>query len=79
MPAKMHALKIARSRVSAALFHVYTVKFMRVQICADDLHVSHQQAKGRRQHLSQNIGLAVVRSARPALPHETITTLTLTG
>ena len=42
--------------------------FMQAWICTDDVQASHLQAKGRRCYLSQNIGLAVTRSAGLALP-----------
>ena len=37
-------------------------------ICTDDMQASCLQAKSRRCYLSQNIGLAVTGSARPAPP-----------
>ena len=58
----------ACSQVSAVLFYARTTKFMRAQICAGDMCVSLLQAKGWQHHLSQNIGLAIARSPRPAPP-----------
>ena len=55
-------------QVSAVLFYTRTAKFVRVQICAGDMHVSRLQAKDREHHLSQNIGPAFAGSARPAPP-----------
>ena len=36
---------------------------MKARIYADDMRVSHLQAKGRRQYLSLNIGPTVTESA----------------
>ena len=59
----------ACSQVSAVLFYTRTVKFVQAPMCVGDMCVSHlQAAKGRQHHLSQNIGLAIARSARPAPP-----------
>ena len=58
----------ACSQVSAVLFYARTAKFVRAQICVGDMRVSRIQAKGRQHHLSQNIGPAIARSARPAPP-----------
>ena len=59
----------ACSQVFAVLFYTRTVKFVQAQICVGDMCVSRQQAtKGQQHHLSQNIGLAIARSARPAPP-----------
>ena len=44
------------------LFYAWTAKFV------GDMCVSRLQAKGRQHHLSQNIGLVIARSARPAPP-----------
>ena len=55
-------------QVSTVLFYARTAKFVRVQICAGDMLVSRLQAKDREHHLSQNIGPAFTRSARPAPP-----------
>ena len=60
--------KSTRSQVSAALFYVRTVTFVRAWICTDDTRASHLQVKGQRCYLSQNIGLAVAGSAGPAPP-----------
>ena len=54
-------------QVSTVLFYAQTTKFVWAQICGDDVHVSCLQAKDWRHHLSQNIGLVVAGSARPAL------------
>ena len=51
------------SQVSAVLFYTWTVKFMQARIYADDMRVSHLQAKGWRHHLSWNIGPTVAESA----------------
>ena len=59
----------ACSQVSAVLFYTRTVKFVQASMCVGDMCVSRlQAAKGRQHHLSQNIGLAIARSARPAPP-----------
>ena len=59
----------ACSQVSAVLFYTRTVKFVQVPMCVGDMCVSCLQvAKGRQHHLSQNIGPAIARSARPAPP-----------
>ena len=58
----------ACSQVSTVLFYVWTAKFMWAQVHVDYMCVSLLQAKGRQHHLSQNIGLAIVGSARPAPP-----------
>ena len=57
--------KSACSQVSVALFYVWTVW---VWICTGDMQASCLQVKGGRCYLSQNIGLAVAGSARPAPP-----------
>ena len=59
----------ACSQVSTVLFYTRTVKFVQVPMCVGDMCVSRlQAAKGRQHHLSQNIGPAIARSARPAPP-----------
>ena len=44
------------------------MKFVRAWVFADNMRASRLQAKGRRRHLSQNIGPAVAGSARPVPP-----------
>jgi len=58
----------ACSQVSTVLFYVQIVKFVRAQICVGDMCVSRLQAKGWQHHISQNIGLVIAGSARPASP-----------
>ena len=58
--------KSVRSQISAALFYVWTVRVVREWICTEDTRASRLEAKGRRCYLSQNISLAVARSAGPA-------------
>ena len=61
--------KYASFQVSAALFYVRTLTFVRAWIYTDDTRASRLQAcKGRRSYLSQNIGPAVAWSAGPAPP-----------
>ena len=62
--------KSARLQVLASPSVMFdrTVKFVRAWIFADNIHASCLQAKGRRRHLSQNIGPAVAGSAGPVPP-----------
>ena len=55
-------------QVSAVFFYARTAKFVRAQICVDDMRVFRPQAKGRQHHRSENIGPAITGSARPAPP-----------
>ena len=56
------------SGLRSSLFYARTAKFVRAQICVGDVHVFRLQAKGRQQHLGQNIGPKIARSSRPAPP-----------
>ena len=62
--------KSARLQVSASPSVTFdrTVKFVRVQIFADNMRASRLQAKGQRRHLSHNVGPAVAGSAGPVPP-----------
>ena len=64
---RMYGSKSFRSQVSAALFYLHTVTFVRTWICADNMQAFRLQAKSQRCYLSQNFGLAVAWSALPPL------------
>ena len=55
--------------VLTVLFFTWTVKYVWVQICPDNVCVSCLQVKLQRHHLCQNInGPAIARSAGPVPP-----------
>ena len=64
--------KSAHFSLCSSLLYMWTVTFVQAWICTYDMWASRLQAKGQRGYFSQKIGLAVARSAGPALPPLTL-------